>query len=219
MAGNTVTMTFAGDSANLESAFDRVGQAARSWTADVRESADGFDRVGQAADDVDTRAMGFRDTLTGVQDGLEGVKVAQDGIGFEALLLMGFAIGDLASGLYNFLIPALKTGVTWLKATRVGAVRRATAQKIAAFGSKVWAGAQWLLNAAMTANPIGLVVVAIGALVAWVWVDRHENNLVSGSLAGGVVQDRWAGNGGVERHQTCHQPGIRLVSQPTRKDR
>lgn len=166
MAGNTVTMTFAGDSANLESAFDRVGQAARSMDRDVRESADGFDRVGQAADDVDTRAMGFRDTLTGVQDGLEGVKVAQDGIGFEALLLMGFAIGDLASGLYNFLIPALKTGVTWLKATRVGAFAAATAQKAAAFGSKVWAGAQWLLNAAMTANPIGLVIAAIVALVA-----------------------------------------------------
>lgn len=166
MAGNNVTLTFAGDSTQLESAFDRVGSAARSMDRDVRASADGFDRVGQAADDVDTRAMGFRDTLTGVQDGMEGVKVAQDGIGFEALLLMGFAIGDLASGLYNFLIPAMKSGVRWLRATRVGTLAAAAAQKVAAFGSKVWAGAQWLLNAAMTANPIGLVVVAIGALVA-----------------------------------------------------
>lgn len=166
MAGNTVTMTFAGDSTQLESAFDRVGSAARSMDRDVRASADGFDRVGQAADDVDTRAMGFRDTLTGVQDGMEGVRVAQDGIGFEALLLMGFAIGDLASGLYNFLIPAMKSGVRWLRATRVGTLAAAAAQKVAAFGSKVWAGAQWLLNAALTANPIGLVVVAIGALVA-----------------------------------------------------
>ncbi|WP_025620415.1 hypothetical protein [Salinispora cortesiana] len=166
MAGNNVTLTFAGDSTQLESAFDRVGSAARSMDRDVRESADGFDRVGEAADSVDTRAMGFRDTLTGVQDGMEGVKVAQDGIGFEALLLMGFAIGDLASGLYNFLLPSLKAGVTWLKATKVGTLAAAAAQKVAAFGSKVWAGAQWLLNAALTANPIGLVVVAIGALVA-----------------------------------------------------
>ena len=36
----------------------------------------------------------------------------------------------------------------------------------AAAASKVWAAGQWLLNAALTANPIGLVVVAIGALVA-----------------------------------------------------
>lgn len=32
--------------------------------------------------------------------------------------------------------------------------------------TKVWAGVQWLLNAAMTANPISLVVLAIVALVA-----------------------------------------------------
>uniref|UniRef100_A8LZY6 Phage tail tape measure protein n=1 Tax=Salinispora arenicola (strain CNS-205) TaxID=391037 RepID=A8LZY6_SALAI len=166
MAGNTVTMTFAGDSAQLESAFDRVGSAARSMDRDVRASADGFDRVGQAADDVDTRAMGFRDTLTGVQDGMEGVKVAQDGIGFEALLLMGFAIGDLASGLYNFLIPAMKSGVRWLRATRVGTLAAAAAQKGAAVGSKAWAGATWLLNTALLANPIGLVIAAIVALVA-----------------------------------------------------
>ncbi|WP_307962249.1 hypothetical protein [Salinispora arenicola] len=160
MAGNTVTMTFAAIRRSIESAFDRVGSAARSMDRDVRASADGFDRVGEAADSVDTRAMGFRDTLTGVQDGMEGVRVAQDGIGFEALLLMGFAIGDLASGLYNFLIPAMKSGVRWLRATRVGTLAAAAAQKVAAVGSKIWAGAQWLLNAAMTANPIGLVVVA-----------------------------------------------------------
>lgn len=40
------------------------------------------------------------------------------------------------------------------------------AQLAAAAASKVWAAAQWLLNAAMSANPIGLVVVAIAALVA-----------------------------------------------------
>lgn len=31
--------------------------------------------------------------------------------------------------------------------------------------TKAWAGAQWLLNAALTANPIGIVIVAIVALV------------------------------------------------------
>ena len=38
----------------------------------------------------------------------------------------------------------------------------------AALATKIWTAAQWLLNAAMTANPIGIVVVAIGALVAGV---------------------------------------------------
>ena len=42
---------------------------------------------------------------------------------------------------------------------------RAAAIAIAA-GAKIWAAAQWLLNAALTANPIGLVIAAIAALVA-----------------------------------------------------
>lgn len=156
---NQVTLTFAGDERSLVSSFDRVGGAARSMERDVDSAASGFDRVGEAADSVDTRAMGFRDTLTGVQDGMEGLRVAQDGIGFEALLLMGFAIGDLSSGLYNFLVPAMKSAVGWLAQTRVGMLAAATAQK-------VWTAAQWLLNASLLASPITWIVVGIVALVA-----------------------------------------------------
>lgn len=36
----------------------------------------------------------------------------------------------------------------------------------AAAASKVWAGAQWLLNAALNANPIGLIIAAVVGLVA-----------------------------------------------------
>lgn len=42
----------------------------------------------------------------------------------------------------------------------------ATAMKAAAMQSKLVTAAQWLLNAAMSANPIGLVVIAIMALIA-----------------------------------------------------
>jgi len=53
----------------------------------------------------------------------------------------------------------------------VWAVNAATAawaavQGIVAVATKVWAAGQWLLNAALSANPIGLVVIAIAALVA-----------------------------------------------------
>ena len=40
------------------------------------------------------------------------------------------------------------------------------AQVAVQVASKVWTGIQWLLNAALAANPIGLVVLAIAALVA-----------------------------------------------------
>ncbi|MBT2213456.1 phage tail tape measure protein [Actinomadura sp. NEAU-AAG7] len=39
-------------------------------------------------------------------------------------------------------------------------------QKVSAAATKAWAAGQWLLNAAMSANPIGLVVVAVVALIA-----------------------------------------------------
>lgn len=49
--------------------------------------------------------------------------------------------------------------------TRLGLLALAVQEKAMAVASKVWAAAQWILNTALTANPIGLVIVAVGALV------------------------------------------------------
>lgn len=44
-------------------------------------------------------------------------------------------------------------------------------EKAVAVGTAIWTGAQWLLNAALDANPIGIVILAIAALVAAVvWI-------------------------------------------------
>ncbi len=67
----------------------------------------------------------------------QGIMAAASGAGTAAL-----AANTLAVGAYT-----IATGV----------IRAATA---------AWAGVQWLLNAALAANPLGLIVVAIGALVA-----------------------------------------------------
>lgn len=164
---NTVTLTFAGDTDKLEKSFDRVGTAAKSMSTEVGHSAEKFDEVGEKFDVADTRAMGFRDTLTGVQDSFSGLKsIASGDIGFTSLLTAGAGVGDLASGFANFLVPAAKDAVTWLKEGKLATVATEVAQRAAALGAKVWAGAQWLLNAALDANPIGLVVIAIAALVA-----------------------------------------------------
>lgn len=159
-AGQQVTLTFAGDSAKLEQAFDRVGGAARSMEGDVKTAASSFDRVGEAADTVDTRAMGFRDTLTGLQDGFAGIKkVNEDGLGFESLLLLGFGLGDLASGMFNLVVPAMKSMVLWAGNTKVGMM-------VAAGATKLWAAAQQMLNLSFWVSPIGLIVLAVVALVA-----------------------------------------------------
>lgn len=138
MAGNTVTLTFAGDTKKVEGAFDRVGGAAKDMDRKVKASGGGFESATEKFDTMDTRAMGFRDTLTGVQDGAKGIKQAASGDwGFETLLLLGTGFGDMASGMVNFLIPALK-------------------------GS---AAAQWIQNSAFLASPITWIVLGILLLI------------------------------------------------------
>lgn len=65
-------------------------------------------------------------------------------------------------------VSILKDTVTWLgDSQRVATARTVAlgiAQKTVAIGTKVWTGAQWLLNAALTANPIGMVVMGVAAL-------------------------------------------------------
>lgn len=162
---NTVTLTFAGDSAQLEKAFDRVGESAKGMSKHVEDAGKGFDKVGEAADSVDTKAMGFRDTMTGVEDSSKGVGMIMKGQVFDGFLTLGMGIGDLASGFYNLLIPMAKTIATTVAQT-TATVAHTVASGAAKVATATWTGVQWLLNAALTANPIGLVVIAIVALIA-----------------------------------------------------
>lgn len=52
-----------------------------------------------------------------------------------------------------------------LKGNTIGSIASKTASIASAAATKVWAGTQWLLNAALDANPIGITVIAIAALV------------------------------------------------------
>ena len=67
-------------------------------------------------------------------------------------LMMAALATDALSGVTDLLTLATKSNVVI-----TGIAKAATA---------VWTGAQWLLNAALSANPIGIVVVAITALIA-----------------------------------------------------
>ncbi len=162
---NQVVLTFGGESKNLENAFDQVGAGAKRMGAQVGEAGKGFDKVGEAADRVDTRAMGFRDTLTGVQDSGKGLSQIMKGDLFTGFLTLGMGVGDLASGMFNFLVPMAKS-VALTVAHTSATVAHAVATTTVAAATKVWAGVQWLLNIALLANPIVLIVAAILVLVA-----------------------------------------------------
>lgn len=155
---------FADDDASAK--FDRVGQAAEGAGRKMRDSGEsakeygkGLDRSIEAADTADTRAMGFRDSLTGVQDSMKGTALIAKGDLFNGFLTLGMGVGDLASGFANFLLPALGK-------FSFSAAKSAVTSRAAALASKVWAAGQWVLNAALSANPIGLIIVGVVALAA-----------------------------------------------------
>lgn len=61
---------------------------------------------------------------------------------------------------------AKNTGIVATVRSKVATIAKAVAEKAAAIASKAMAAATWLVNAAMRANPIGLVVTALVALGA-----------------------------------------------------
>lgn len=81
-----------------------------------------------------------------------------------ALAQRGGVVSEVAS------TTATKTGLLTRLRMTVATIASTVAQKVAAAATRVWAATQWLLNAALTANPIGLVIVAIAGLVALIVV-------------------------------------------------
>lgn len=156
---NAVTLTFAGDDAQLSRTFDNVGGAAERMGARVGESATGFDRAAESSDVAESRAQGFSDTLTGTADVAAGTSAIMKGDLFEGFTTLGGGLADLAGGFTEFLIPAIARATAAFQASKVGQLASAAATKVAA-------ASQWILNAAMSANPIGLVVIAVVALIA-----------------------------------------------------
>jgi phage-related protein len=151
-----VKVTISGDSSSLEKAFSNVGASARTMSGDLdkvdsstRGLSSSMTSVGGVVDSSESKFMGTADVL----DGLNSVM----GTNFESQINMARGFGDIAGGLTN--LGPLFSGVIG----KVGALLGVTAAQTAATGTATTA--QWSLNAALLANPIGAIVLAIGLLV------------------------------------------------------
>ena len=87
----------------------------------------------------------------------------------ELLANTGLAITSLTQ-----LRTGLLTVVTGLKAVRIATLAQAAASKIAAIASNAWKVAQVALNLVLSANPIGIVIMAIAGLVA-ILIEAYNN--------------------------------------------
>ncbi|GAB7039699.1 MULTISPECIES: phage tail tape measure protein [Catenuloplanes] len=111
-----------------------------------------------------TKAWGV---VTAIASGAQAAYNAVLGIGNTTLgVWVGVKAIELAAWVRTTAVTVAATAAT---------IASTVAQNAAAIASRVWAAGQWLVNAALTANPIGLVVVAIGALVAAVIIAYQKN--------------------------------------------
>jgi len=108
-------------------------------------------------------------------------------------------IAALTAGIYA-LIVAQRIGAFLSKQQAEQTILYTVAQKIAAAASKAWAAAQWLVNAALTANPIGLVIAAIALLVVGMVIAYKKSEtfraVVQAAMKGVLVAFGWVKDAG-----------------------
>jgi len=125
-----------------------------------------------------------RTAITGLVNlikGMRGTATAAEGEALPAMSRLGGAIRKAGSAALNFVknlatqtAALVKTAAKWIWNTGAMIANKVATMAISA-ATKAAAAAQWLLNAAMSANPIGLVVIAIVALVAIVVIAWKKN--------------------------------------------
>jgi phage-related protein len=129
-----------------------VGKGVSTAVGIGQGAVGGVKNAGSAWETLRLRAMYAGGTLKSAGSAaLDAGKAALDAVGYVAKLAAGYVwMGLKAAG------------------SAAATVAMKTAQLAVAAATGIWTGVQWLLNAAMSANPIALVVLAIAALVAGV---------------------------------------------------
>jgi phage-related protein len=151
------------------SGLEAVGDSARSMASEVDKAAtkaDGasrkLDSLGSAAEGVDDKMGRTTGSLGALSSGFELVGAEKYAAGLQSAALAT----DFLSGAGQALMLITEgEALANIQATAT-TYAKVAAEKAAAAAAKATAAAQWLLNAAMAANPIGLVVIAVIALVA-----------------------------------------------------
>lgn len=198
MAGRSavISVIVTGEEQGLNKTFDEGAKSAKGFRDEIDKTSKGFDGLRDGADSSERRFIGLSDSIGGTGDVMEGFRT-----GNVAQLAMGMAdlsgaVANLGADLLDWGKKAFEAGANAAKgmAASTAAAARNTgawiANKAATIASTVatqaQTAAQWLLNAAMSANPIMLVVVAIAALTAGLVIAYKESetfrNIVNGAF-------------------------------------
>jgi phage-related protein len=176
---------------DIASAAESAGQKTEAAMRGAAQAVDGIDtskakrsmdELGESTDQTATKTGIFASALGAFAGGLEAV-----GLEKYAGALTGASVAvDVFSNASDVATLALQSKYVAAVKERAATVASTTASIAHAAASKAGAAAQWLLNAAMSANPIGLVVLAIAALVAGLVIAYKKSetfrNVVNGAF-------------------------------------
>jgi TP901 family phage tail tape measure protein len=108
-----------------------------------------------------------------------------------------FLARQKAAQVLDFAGTIIKQGAAFLAlkaqiiAAKIAMVAHVAVTKAVKLATTVWTGVQWALNAALTANPIGLIIVSIAALIAVIviaikywdeiteWIDKNSEKVLA----------------------------------------
>lgn len=181
------------DAGRAVDAFGDVGSAALEMSDDVARATRSMDGV---ADRVDGIGSSAAQASGGIGDlgGALGLLPGPLGSVGAAMEVAGTAIMGV-TGAADLLNLAMNSSIVTKAKDVVATAAHTTATIAANAASKAWAAGQWLLNAALNANPIGLVVVAVAALVgAFVLAYKRSETfreIVQGAMAGVQAAVGW----------------------------
>lgn len=163
-------------------------QAVRGFK-DVERAADQassrFTDVADRTDNLDSKAAAATGSLGALSSGFELVGMEKYATGLQSAAMATDFFSGVGQGLTLILqsqtIQKIKDTAATVAHT-TATIASTVASKAAAGAAKTWAVAQRVLNLALAANPIGLVVVAVAALVAGIVLAYNKSETFRGVI-------------------------------------
>lgn len=164
MANRPIELKATLDTSDVQKGVSQMSKGLQDIPDDASKASKEMRNFSESTDETATKTGIMASALGAFADGID---TFLPGAGKYVVALQGAAVGvDVFSNASDVATLALESKYVKLVRDKAATVASTAASIAHSAASKSMAAGQWLLNAALTANPIGLVVVAVGALVA-----------------------------------------------------
>jgi hypothetical protein len=168
---------------NVTTLYDTIASPSLPWFTTQ------FQRLTSVAQETNSLAAKYPETLGAAVDTLSGLSTGAY-FAVSALSTLGSASIFLGQGLRAI---SWLTGISDMETFALKGMYAWDAISNLTIGTKAWAAAQWLVNYAMEANPIGLVIAGAVALAAVAYEVYEHWGAVRGMLTSfGTWAEGWA---------------------------